>query len=131
MAASKPSSTARGYDGHHRALRPIVLARAHHRCEVITPTGARCGAAATDAGHIVARVHGGLNTLDNYRAECAWHNRSEGARIGNARRRSTPAYLERTTPPSVPSFSGGAPQTKTPPVPLSPRDQPTRGFVVT
>jgi 5-methylcytosine-specific restriction endonuclease McrA len=44
-------------------LRQQVLDRAGGRCE-------RCGAVATDAHHVVARVHGGPDTMANLAAVC-------------------------------------------------------------
>jgi 5-methylcytosine-specific restriction protein A len=46
-----------------RTLRQRVLDRAHGVCE-------RCGGAATDAHHVVARVDGGPDTLGNLAAVC-------------------------------------------------------------
>lgn len=57
-----------------RVVRALVLARDHYTCQ-------RCGAPATDAGHLIARHHGGAYTLDNLAAECAACNRSEGHAI--------------------------------------------------
>lgn len=57
-----------------RVIRGLVLARDHYTCQV-------CGAPATDAGHIVARHHGGDYTLDNLEAQCTACNRGDGHRI--------------------------------------------------
>lgn len=60
-----------------RVIRDLVLARDHYTCQ-------RCGAYATDAGHLVARHHGGAYTLDNLEAQCARCNRSEGHAIATS-----------------------------------------------
>lgn len=60
-----------------RVIRELVLARDHWTCQ-------RCGAPATDAGHVVARHHGGAYTLDNLQAECAQCNRAEGHAIAGS-----------------------------------------------
>jgi 5-methylcytosine-specific restriction endonuclease McrA len=58
-------------------IRGLVLARDHHTCQI-------CGRPATDAGHIIARHHGGTYTLDNLRAECSSCNRGAGHAIASS-----------------------------------------------
>lgn len=80
----RPLWTAAGSTRAGRALRRVVLDRDGWRCQRPVPGGI-CGAYAHTAGHIIARVHGGPDTLDNLRAECARHNYADGAVL-----RSTP-----------------------------------------
>jgi 5-methylcytosine-specific restriction endonuclease McrA len=63
------------YDAHHRMLRALVLASAHHKCHW-------CGGVATEADHLVAVINGGANELSNYVASCKPCN----VRRGNATR---------------------------------------------
>lgn len=57
-----------------RKIREAVLERDGYVCQ-------RCGAPATDAGHLVARAHGGGYTPDNLQAECVGCNRGDGHAI--------------------------------------------------
>lgn len=57
-----------------RAIRLEVMDRDGWLCQ-------RCGAPATDAGHLVARHHGGTYTPDNLQAECGPCNRGDGHTI--------------------------------------------------
>lgn len=66
-----------------RRVRAYVLARDGHRCQA---RGPQCLGIATTCGHIVPRIDGGNDRLDNLRAECVKCNYSDGARI-TARRR--------------------------------------------
>jgi 5-methylcytosine-specific restriction endonuclease McrA len=60
-----------------RVIRLLVMDRDHWTCQI-------CGAPATDAGHRVARHHGGAYTLDNLEAQCVQHNRGEGRSIAGS-----------------------------------------------
>lgn len=66
-----------------RKLRAAVLERDGWTCRRPVPGGI-CGAPAHTCGHIIARVHGGTDTLANLRAECARHNYGDGARLRRA-----------------------------------------------
>lgn len=57
-----------------RKIRAAVLERDGWICQ-------RCGAPATDAGHLVAESHGGPYTPDNLQAECTRCNRGDGQAI--------------------------------------------------
>ena len=64
-----------------RRLRAVVLDRDGYRCKrpvVRAGIEVECGEPANHAGHIVARVLGGTDTLDNLRAECAPCNLADG-----------------------------------------------------
>lgn len=60
-----------------RVIRDLVLARDGWTCQ-------RCGDPATDAGHLLARHHGGAYTPDNLQAECTTCNRGEGHAIASS-----------------------------------------------
>jgi len=60
-----------------RVIRQLVMDRDHWTCQI-------CGRPATDAGHIVARHHGGGYTLENLEAQCVEHNRGEGHAIATS-----------------------------------------------
>lgn len=60
-----------------RKIRAAVLERDGGICQ-------RCGAVATDAGHIIAESHGGPYTPDNLQAECTLCNRGDGHAIAAA-----------------------------------------------
>lgn len=60
-----------------RLIRQLVMDRDHWTCQ-------RCGMPASDAGHIVARHHGGAYTLDNLQAECVKCNRGEAHAIATS-----------------------------------------------
>jgi hypothetical protein len=68
-----------------RRIRVAILERDGRRCQVPTGTapGQVCGAPATVAGHVLARVLGGCDHPRNLRAECKPHSAPDGARIGN------------------------------------------------
>lgn len=68
-----------------RRLRLIVLERDRWTCQVDG-----CHAIATTVGHLDPLCEGNpkLARLDRLRAECARHNYSEGAKLGNARARA-------------------------------------------
>ena len=73
-----------------RRLRAAVLQRDGYVCQRWVYRGndlVLCGRPATDCGHIVPEVYGGLAVLTNLRAECAACNRGDGARIAQQRRR--------------------------------------------
>lgn len=76
-----------------RRIRTAILDRDKRRCQVPTPTpadpDARCGAHATVAGHVLARVLGGCDHPNNLRAECKPHSSVDGANHGNALRAAT------------------------------------------
>jgi 5-methylcytosine-specific restriction endonuclease McrA len=57
-------------------LRLLVLERDGWTCQ-------RCGAPATDCGHLIPAAHGGPDTPDNLQAECARCNRADGHTIAN------------------------------------------------
>jgi len=59
-----------------RAVRLVVMERDGWTCQ-------RCGAPATDAGHIVPESHGGSYTADNLQAECVRCNRGDGYAIAS------------------------------------------------
>lgn len=73
-----PSEGIVSIGNNHERLRPLVLERDGHVCQVAGPG---CLTVATVAGHIRARVHHGTNTLDNYRAECLHCSSVDGARL--------------------------------------------------
>jgi 5-methylcytosine-specific restriction endonuclease McrA len=77
------------------AVRPAVFARDGYRCQVFLPElGRKCGRHAGDVGHRVALVDGGEPyQLVNLEAQCAAHNRGEGARL--AARRSCRVHQSR------------------------------------
>lgn len=62
-----------------RAIRAEVMERDGGVCQ-----RAGCGAPATDAGHLVARHHGGTYTPDNLQAECGLCNRGDGHTIATS-----------------------------------------------
>lgn len=73
-----------------RRTRRAVLERDGHRCQ--RPADDRdgpCLAPANTVGHVDPLCAGGvkLAPADRLRAECAFHNYSDGAKLGNARRR--------------------------------------------
>jgi 5-methylcytosine-specific restriction endonuclease McrA len=69
------------------SIRPAVLTRDGRRCQVeLTGLGRKCGRLATDVGHRVALVNGGEPyQLSNLEAQCAAHNRADGARLARNR----------------------------------------------
>lgn len=68
------------------AIRPAVFARDGYRCQVETAPGRICGRHASDIGHRVALVAGGEPyQLANLEAQCAAHNRADGARLARHR----------------------------------------------
>ena len=69
------------------SIRPAVFARDGRRCQVDLPgLGRKCGRLATDVGHRVALVDGGEPyQLSNLEAQCAAHNRADGARLARHR----------------------------------------------
>jgi len=69
------------------SIRPAVLARDGRRCQVeLVGLGRICGRLATDVGHRVALVNGGEPfQLSNVEAQCAAHNRADGARLARNR----------------------------------------------
>lgn len=71
-----------------RRLRAAVLERDGHRCRVVVD-GTECGEFARTVGHLDPLSKGGPKLADpsRLRAECARHNFSDGARLGNASRR--------------------------------------------
>jgi 5-methylcytosine-specific restriction endonuclease McrA len=71
------------YDGTHRRLRLLVLARDHYRCHW-------CGGVATEADHLTEVAKGGTNTLDNYVASCGPCNHARGGRLGGQTSRRLP-----------------------------------------
>jgi len=104
----------------HNRLRKIVTARDSYRCRC-TGCGrcdGNCTRPGTTADHILPRIEGGLDVLDNYRAMCPSCNSSLGAALGNRRRHVHPFFL---SDPSKPR----------PIEPLSPPVGPTPLFVVT
>ena len=65
-------SSKRGYGYQWRQLRKLVFAR--------SPLCVRCAAPATDVDHIIAKSHGGTDSLDNLQTLChschalkTWH----------------------------------------------------------
>lgn len=74
---------AKGSTRAWRRLRLLVLERDRYRCQVDG-----CDQPANTAGHLDPLCEGNprLAPLDRLRAECARHNYSHGARLGNARR---------------------------------------------
>lgn len=82
----KATTTERGYGWEYQRLRPIVLDRDHHRCQVQLPC---CTGKATAVDHIIP---GGPNDLTNLRAACVPCN--------NARRRLPGRRPVATTGPS-------------------------------
>lgn len=68
-----------------RRLRSLVLERDAYTCQVDG-----CGQIATTVGHLDPLCEGypKLTSMARLRAECARHNYSEGAKLGNARRRA-------------------------------------------
>lgn len=56
-------------------MRRTVLARDRYVCQLAYPG---CHGRATEADHIVPRLFGGPDTLDNLRAACAHCNRRRG-----------------------------------------------------
>ena len=67
----------RTYDSRWQALRPAILERDGHLCQIQLPG---CTGTATDVDHIVPIAEGGRRLdPDNLRAACGWCN--------NARRR--------------------------------------------
>jgi 5-methylcytosine-specific restriction endonuclease McrA len=74
------------YDRAWRAVRPIILARDEHWCQI---QGAGCTGIATEVDHINPLATGGAR-LDptNLRAACRHCNAGAGARLVNRRRAS-------------------------------------------
>lgn len=72
----------RGSTRAWRRVRAYVLARDGYACQrIVSTTGQRCLAPATDAGHIVAHALGGTDHPDNLRAECLPCNRTAGGAL--------------------------------------------------
>lgn len=71
-----------------RVIRDLVMARDHWTCQ-------KCGAPAADAGHIIARHHGGSYTLENLQAECITCNRGAAHTIATS---SAPTLRDWTYP---------------------------------
>lgn len=71
-----------------RRLRAAVLERDGARCQVLVDDQP-CGQPAGTVGHLDPLSAGGhkLAPMHRLRAECARHNYSDGARLGNATRR--------------------------------------------
>ena len=69
------------------AIRLAVMARDGGRCQALARSpGRECGRAASDVGHRVALVSGGEPyQLSNVEAQCAAHNRADGARLARNR----------------------------------------------
>lgn len=80
-------------DPEWRRVRPIVLARDEHRCQIHGP---RCTGQGTDVDHRIPLDEGGAPfDLDNLRAACPPCNRGRGqARLAAL------AKLNRQTPPA-------------------------------
>ena len=80
-----------------RRIRTAILERDRRRCQVPVPTAADpaavCGAHATVAGHVLARVLGGCDHPRNLRAECKPHSSQDGAAQGNALRTAAAAIV--------------------------------------
>jgi hypothetical protein len=57
-----------------RRTRLAVLERDLYACNY-------CGQDATEVDHVIARIHGGTNELDNLVASCRRCNRSKGKRL--------------------------------------------------
>lgn len=79
---------AKGSTRAWRLLRAHVLDRDRWTCQVPVGRGNRadivCGMFADTAGHIVAKVDGGTDTMANLRAECRIHNYGDGGRLAHA-----------------------------------------------
>lgn len=73
-----------------RELTAVVLERDRWTCQMFRD-GHRCGAPATTANHIVPRVYGGRDTLENLEAACAPCNFRAG---GQLRARDTTAVAQ-------------------------------------
>ena len=71
---SKLSSTARGYGYTYRKLRPVVMDRDGHQCQI---RGPGCTGKATDVDHVIP---GGPNDLSNLRAACSPCNQARRRR---------------------------------------------------
>ena len=68
------------------AIRPTVMARDGGRCQYVIAPGHVCGRRAGDVGHRVALVNGGEPyQMSNLEAQCAAHNRADGARLARHR----------------------------------------------
>lgn len=77
-------TTARGLGADHQRLRLEVLLDAGATERGIGGRCAMCGRAGTvddplTADHVIARVDGGQNVIENYRAVCRSFNSSRGA----------------------------------------------------
>ena len=62
-----------------RRTREIVLQRDGYECQM---RGPRCTGRATQVDHIIPKVHGGDESLDNLRAACQQCNAAAGGRRG-------------------------------------------------
>lgn len=81
---TRPSSTARGLGQPWRKVRPVVLERDGHRCQI--RTAGVCTIVATTVDHIIERDRGGTHELTNLRAACGPCNSAKGAEYVNAKR---------------------------------------------
>jgi 5-methylcytosine-specific restriction protein A len=75
------TSYERGYGGatSEYAKNRAILLSTPRKC-------VKCGAVATTAGHIIARIEGGSNELSNLQPECAPCNYSDGGKLSRGGR---------------------------------------------
>lgn len=71
----------RGYGAAWDRLRPIILARDHHLCQVCLAEGKLTTAKIVD--HIKPKADGGTDDPDNLRTICAPHHKAKTTREGH------------------------------------------------
>lgn len=80
------STTERGYGHAWRKLRKQVLERDSYLCVQCSKTGRV--AEATDVDHIKAKVHGGIDDLDNLQSLCSPCHKEKTAKEGRGESKS-------------------------------------------